>query len=263
MIKDFTKEKFDIIILAGQSNAEGNGMGPVEKPYQPSDEVWFMRGPIDSHEYYLCPACEDVRENETVGNFILKFSENYIADGRLKEGRKLLILCAAVGGTGFLGKHWGMTDCYYTRMMDMIRTSLQLNAENRLVGLIWHQGEYDACYEASLDVHYNHLGALLESVLDEFKVSDLPFVAGDFVQDWKSKNAEKCEPVVSAMRKLCKEYPFGAFVESDGLNSNFQELNRMTPVAGNYLVDDIHFSRKALYELGERYYKAFASIVSK
>ena len=34
MLKDFTKEKFDIIIQAGQSNAEGNGMGNVEKYFQ-------------------------------------------------------------------------------------------------------------------------------------------------------------------------------------------------------------------------------------
>ena len=56
MLKDFTKEKFDIIILSGQSNAEGNGMGNVEKAYTPTEEVWFMCGPLDSHEFYLYPA---------------------------------------------------------------------------------------------------------------------------------------------------------------------------------------------------------------
>ena len=263
MLRDFTKEKFDIIILAGQSNAVGNGMGTVDKPYQPSEDVWFLCGPLETQEYYFYPACEEVRDNETVGNFILKFSENYIADGRLKEGRKLLILCAAAGGTGFINGTWRMTECYYLRMMDMIRTSLSLNSENKLVGFMWHQGEFDACYGATFDIHYNHLMTMLKSVLDEFDAPEIPFVAGDFVHDWKNKKLEDCIPVVDAMKKVCSDYPYGEFVESDGLTSNFQQVGRKTPVVGEYFEDDIHFSRKALYELGDRYYKAYTSILNR
>ena len=263
MLKDFTKEKYDIIILAGQSNAVGNGMGTVEKPYAPREDVLYMFGPLETNEYYVSPACEEVRDNETVGNFILRFAEHYLEDNRLEDGRKLLILCAAAGGTGFIDGQWRLTDCYYLRMMDMIRTALALNPENRLVGLIWHQGEYDSCYGASLELHYNHLMTLLKSVCDEFKVPEIPFVAGDFVNDWRDKNIEKCIPVIQAMRKVCADYPYGAFVESDGLTSNFQENKRPTPVVGEYFEDDIHFSRKALYELGDRYYKAFTSILNK
>ena len=263
MLKDFTKEKFDIIIQAGQSNAEGNGMGEVEKPYKPNDDVWFMCGPLDKHEFYMYPAHEGVRENEILSNFIFKFAENYVADERLKDGRKLLILCTAVGGTGFIDGQWKMTDCYYLRMMDMIRTALALNPENRLVGLIWHQGESDSLFKATVDVHYNHLMTLLNSVRDEFKVPEIPFVAGDFVYDWRDKHAEVCAPVLEAIRKVCADYPYGEFVESDGLTSNMQQLNRKTPCSGQMIIDDIHFSRKALYEFGDRYYKAYTSILSK
>ncbi len=260
MLKDFTKEKFDIIIQAGQSNAEGNGMGNVEKPYKPTEDVWFMCGPLDRHEFYMYPACEGVRENEILSNFILKFAENYVADQRLKDGRKLLVLCTAVGGTGFIDGQWKRTDCYYLRMMDMIRTALSLNEENRLVGLIWHQGESDSLFKASFEVHYNHLMGLLNSVREEFKVPEIPFVAGDFVYDWRDKNSEVCAPVLNAIRAVCSDYAFGDFVESDGLKSNMQELNRLTPCSGMMIVDDIHFSRKSLYELGDRYYHAFSKI---
>ncbi len=260
MLKDFSKEKFDIIIQAGQSNAEGNGMGDVEKAYQQTDDVWFMCGALDSHEFYLCPAHEGVRENEVLSNFIFKFAENYVADNRLKDGRKLLILCAAVGGTGFIKGQWKMTDCYYLRMMEMIRTALSLNPENRLVGFLWHQGESDAISGGTFDGHYNNLQTLFNSVRDEFNVPEIPFIAGDFVQDWSSKNTDICKPVVNAVRKICNDYHFGAFVESDGLNSNLQEFGCPTPALGTLIEDDIHFSRGALYELGERYYKAFSEI---
>lgn len=47
MIKDFSKEAFDIIIQAGQSNAESYGFGPVEEPYLPSEDVWYLnRNPL-------------------------------------------------------------------------------------------------------------------------------------------------------------------------------------------------------------------------
>lgn len=39
MLKDFSEEKFDIIIQAGQSNSEGYGFGKVEGPYEPSDRM--------------------------------------------------------------------------------------------------------------------------------------------------------------------------------------------------------------------------------
>ena len=44
MLKDFTKERFDIFIQAGQSNSEGYGFGPAEHPYEPSEQVWYMNG---------------------------------------------------------------------------------------------------------------------------------------------------------------------------------------------------------------------------
>ena len=36
-------EKFDIIILAGQSNAEGNGLGKVRREFRPNDRTFILR----------------------------------------------------------------------------------------------------------------------------------------------------------------------------------------------------------------------------
>ena len=35
---DYGNQSFDIILLAGQSNAEGNGVGPVTEEYLPDDD---------------------------------------------------------------------------------------------------------------------------------------------------------------------------------------------------------------------------------
>ena len=44
MLRDFTKDKFDIIIQAGQSNSDGTGRGDTAKPYDPSENenVWHF-----------------------------------------------------------------------------------------------------------------------------------------------------------------------------------------------------------------------------
>lgn len=251
MLQDFTKQAFDIIIQAGQSNSEGYGFGNVDAPYEPSDSVYYLNG-----DFTISMAVEKVAGNGIQSNFALPFAREYIQNGHLAEGRKLLILRSAVGGTGFLDHRWGLTDDLYLRMMDMIRTALELNPQNRLVALLWHQGETDADRQASYDVHYNHLLTLLQSVKDTFSTPALPFVAGDFVHDWKSKHEEMCAPVIAAIRDVCNDCGHGGFVETADLLSNLQE-NVEHPFGWQ---DDIHFSRRSIYELGKRYYACFEKI---
>lgn len=251
MLRDFTSEAFDILIQAGQSNAEGCGLGPVECPFEPDNRIYYL-----NDDFTVTKACERVVGNHIQSNFSLSFARKYIREGRLGEGRKLLILRTAVGGTGFLDKRWGMTDDLYLQMMAMIRTALELNPANRLVALLWHQGETDAIFQATFDQHYGYLLTLLNSVRDTFSVQNLPFIAGDFVQHWKNDNIIICTPVVAAIRAVCADSPCCAFVETEGLLSNSQE-----PWPKPEEIDDtIHFSRKSIYALGERYYDAFAGI---
>ena len=253
MLHDFTKDKFDIIIQAGQSNSEGAGFGSTDHPYQPDGRVWYL-----NQNGTLTLAAEDIWGNEVRANFGLPFAREYLNAGMLSEGRKLLILRAAVGGTGFRDGRWGLSDDLYLQMMEMTRTALALNPENRLVALLWHQGETDATRGASFEEHYKNLGGLLESVRTTFHTPDLPFIAGDFVQDWKSSCIEACNPVVDAMRAVCADCGNGGFVETADLKSNRQELNYRP---WNWAEDPIHFSRKAIYELGVRYYAEFERIV--
>jgi len=42
MLKDFSKEKFDILIQAGQSNSQGWGFGAVAAPYVPNGDAWYL-----------------------------------------------------------------------------------------------------------------------------------------------------------------------------------------------------------------------------
>jgi len=213
----------------------------------PNDRVWYLNS-----DFTITLATEYVSGNLIRSNFSLSFAREYIASGLLEEGRKLLIIRAAVGGTGFLDHRWGLKDDLFLRMMEMIKTALELNSNNRLVALLWHQGESDALLNASYETHFKNLSNLVNTVRETFNCPELPFIAGDFVAHWKNQNIAVCEPVINAIKDVCKAVN-GRFVLTDDLLSNAQTFESD---------DIIHFSRDSLYKLGGRYFAAFKEIIS-
>lgn len=263
-------QSYDIIIQAGQSNADGSGHGPVACAYEPTPDVWHLNvgktviwenvSPsqviYDEKPFTLAPAGERAGSHgETYSDFSLTFGRDFVDAGLLPSGRRLLIVRAAVGATGFARSdeesgHWGIGEPVYEKMIELIDYAISLSPDNRLVGMLWHQGEHQAS-DADQTLFIERLTALFLSVRERYGVPALPIVAGDFSQDWKSKHFEDADRVTRAIREVLDRIGHTAFVSSEGLMSNDRKM-------GNG--DDIHFCREALYELGHRYFKAFASI---
>ena len=246
MLKSFSNEKFDIIVQAGQSNSEGYGIGDTETAFVPNELIWYLK-----NDFTIQTASEQVDGNHIVGNFSLPFASEYIKNGNLQSGRKLLIIRAAVGGTGFSDKRWGLEDDLFLNMTEMIKTALALSSANRLVAFLWHQGETDAINNATYGTHFKNLFALINTVRNMFKCRNLPFIAADFVHCWKMQNLECCIPVIKAIESVCEKAGNASFIETKELQANSQK------VGGE---DNIHFSREALYTLGEKYFDAFCKI---
>ena len=259
---------YDVIIQAGQSNAEGFGKGPVSEEYVKDDDVVYLYQnfkaevktidgftkmviQVDDPTLYLGVADEAEDNDGRIGSFALTFAKEYKKAGLLAEGRKLLIIRAAVGGTGFFGKQWGIEDELYLRMLKMIDHALSLNPENKIVGFLWHQGEHDAFEGNPPEVFESQLKALITDVKNRYGITRLPFVTGDFVNEWKSKNVEICEPIVEKIKAVTASEG-GVFVETADLPSNNQT------VANG---DDIHFCRESLHVLGKRYFDAYSAII--
>jgi len=249
MLRDFSKEELDIIIQAGQSNAEGSGIGSVARPFEPNGDILYLNS-----DFTICQAHERVWGNNVLGDFSLSFCTSYIKNGLLQPGRKLLVIRSGVGGTGFLDHRWGINDDLYIRMMNMTKTALKLNPKNRLVAFLWHQGETDAIFNATRQGHYDNLSTLLKSVRKSFKAEKLPLIAGDFVYRWKSENMNICEPVIAAIKDVCTDAGYARFVETAELPCNDDAV-------GNQ--DIIHFSREALNLLGVKYFEAFCDIIGQ
>ncbi len=271
-MQTYSNEKFDIILLAGQSNSEGYGVGEATEEYIPDERIlWLNDNSMPRFEnengkdvfkinypaeISITVADEPAVGDTKVGKLALWFARAYVANGLLKEGRKLLILNAGVGGTGFRDIQWGVGRTLYRRAKDFTRATLGMNAENRLVTFLWHQGECDSFENADWDVerryttHKKNLGEMFADFKAEFSCPDLPVISGGFCDEWYLKNKVPCDAVLKAIREVCAEH--GGFVETADLKSNNEQC-------GNG--DDIHFSRESTHVLGQRMFEEYALLI--
>ena len=258
-------EKYDIFIQAGQSNAEGIGGGPVTEEYILDSRICYLAAPktvtvtasgldIQYHDvpFSLTVAAEHGSAEDPNGDFSLTFAKAYIDAGMLAPDRKILIIRAAVGGTGFQKKQWGMGDILYLKMLEMIDYAVALNPENEIKGILWHQGEHDAFEGNTGENYHNQLTMLINSLRERYNVSNLPFICGSFVSEWRKKNEEICRPILAALQQVASEMQ-GGYVEAGDLPSNNEKT-------GNG--DDIHFCRESLHILGRRYFSAYQAVLN-
>ena len=255
-------EAFDIFIQAGQSNAEGFGHGPADEVIPKDERVMYLTAPrVPSqvaHIFADCPPVLSVADDNVIldiarSNFSQSFAADYIKAGLLEEGRKVLIIRSAVGSSGFIQGHWGLNDVLYLKMLELCDYALALNPENRIKGLLWHQGEQETHGGNPPENYRKQLRAMVDGVREHLKQPDLPFVSGEFCRDWADKNREICQPLLKVIQEVTEEVG-GIYITSDGLESNSQRT-------GNK--DDIHFSRQGQYDLGHRYFKAYQKITNQ
>lgn len=271
-----SNEKFDIIILAGQSNAESSGLGPTDTPWEQREDILMFKNDFafeiaetpygmqfmkvdPKEECYIEVAKERSTEEGVRGVLALQFAKKY-AENNLEKDRKILIVHTPVGGTGFAGKQWGLGEVLYERMTEMSKLALGMNKENRVVAFLWHQGEHDAYEEADLPLdekykkHCKNLTTLIDGVRENFG-KDLPFITAGFTKAWtENEYKDKNLAILKAISDTCEKVGNAGVCYTDDLKNNHD-------VVGN---DDIvHFNRQAVDVLGRRYYDEFAKIINK
>ncbi len=268
-------EAYDIIITAGQSNAQGTGAGPAEQEYIPTEHIMMLTdegnprfetaedGTTHFVMDYPTPmgisvAQELVVDGQKRGQLQLSFAREYYRRYLQGTGRKVLLLQCGVGGTGFCRNEWGCQGAIlFDRLVRMTQYALSLNPDNRLVALLWHQGECDSFEnpdwtpETRYATHKEKLTAMLDAFCQQFSCPELPVIAGGFCDEWYEKFKAPCDAVLAAIRETVLSRN-GAFIDTSGLMSNNQQI-------GNG--DDIHFSRESLSRLGKLYFDAYSRLI--
>lgn len=167
-------KKYMILCVAGQSNAVGYDESEIPKDYMErfgNDRV-FQLGLHDEDNLRVIPLgpCaqnfQDMRpyghpNNPGIGTRGIHLP---LANGLLPyipEDYDILVIPCAYGGTGFtageFGSYdtrtlrpeagiwrWGTDSCYYRAIVDRIGYALDLNPENKFLGVLWCQGEWDS-----------------------------------------------------------------------------------------------------------------------
>ena len=274
MKKDFSKMVFDIIIVAGQSNAEGNGVSLDAKPlvipdaYEIIDKNKYgMKlkedGSYDSLDfvYPVETVIRELQERNVDGiynsDLSLSFVEQYKKSRFYSPDRKILVIKTAYGGSGFAFDQHGVGNPLYRRMLDMINVGLSLNKNNRIVAFLWHQGEHDAfenaqfSYDERYDYYYSNLLKQFLAIREKYKQFDFPIITGGLCRDWKKRYMEQSEAVEKATVDVCNKLGNAAFVVASDLPSNEEAIHNG---------DLDHFYKQSVLILGERYFEAFASL---
>ena len=273
------EEGFDIIIVAGQSNAIGYGKGPYEDLQIPNEQSQiFQIGRGGSNDGKIIPAHEQLdhwsklKDNTGVG-FAMTFARQYARKLRAPN-RRILLVPAAHNGTDIL--LWSVPrsleePTLYTKLyFDMIlrtRSALQASAavpqRNRVVAVLWHQGEANlsAMIRNQLSesgktvpnpaAYEPRLVQLIQSLRKEFS-ERLPFLMGQVMPDSDADHPIRKE-FDQRLETLAKRIPCVAFVSSNGLKSN----SDFDPA----LKDGDHFSAKSMVEFGRRYFNAYVAMV--
>lgn len=272
------KEKFDIIILAGQSNAEGNGWKEENDPEIINENVFHLidKNPASIYgktqvEPYIEVAHERhyLEMKAKAADISETFADEYIKGGYLKAGRSILVVKAAVSGSSFAVKEWGwgIGNPLIGRLFRMTDYALSLNKENRIVALLWHQGETDAMENVDFtekeryDFYYENFFEQMKAIRTRYNEWNFPIIAGEFVPSWAwgVQNKEKVDAIYKATRNALENIGNFGIVSSAELKSNGETVGKLD----NFKFckdDDIHFCADSVYEFGRRYYKVFENI---
>ena len=274
MENDFSKMVFDIIVVAGQSNAEGYGVSLDKKPISVPDAYEIIDknkygmklkqdGSYDSLDfvYPVETIIRELQERNVDGTYnsdlSLGFVEKYKKSEFYSPERKILVIKTGYGGSGFAFDQQGVGNPLYIRMLDMINIGLSLNKNNKIVAFLWHQGEHDAFenawfnYEERYEYYYSNLLKEFLAVRKEYKQFAFPIITGELCRDWKKRYKIESEAVERATIDVCENIGNAAFVHASDLPSNAE-------VVHNGDLD--HYCKQSILTLGERYFKAFASL---
>lgn len=184
-IKIFGQQTYDIIVIIGQSNSTGNGTTEYNTfecpPLVSGVYTTYLMNKTDAHyrddfdnkfndnirtftsDNRIVPAFEGLSNAKTAGlrgmyGFGVSFARQYILEGKLTAGRKILLINRGYGDAGFLNNHskrWNHyleNNLFDNALNSIKRAKSAINPNSEVKAILWHQGEADvsAIFDTSI-----------------------------------------------------------------------------------------------------------------
>ncbi|WP_445443715.1 sialate O-acetylesterase [Clavibacter sp. km1a] len=247
-----TGEGYDVVVVLGQSNAQGVGTG-----WDPSVDV-SVPG-LDQLAGSGVKAGQIVPAKDSLSHVTtwttsggvqsvgpgMELGRHMLADAR--PGRKVLLVPAAMASTSMTGDGayaWNPSDTrsrinLFTRALGQIDQALAQDPDNRLVAVVWAQGESDATRTNAAGYQ-----TMLLDLVDRLnaRYGAVPFLIGGMVPEWLNG---------SSMRQAIDVAQQGM----PALRSNVSYI----PGAAGYSrsEDSIHYTAAGARAMGDKYFAAY------
>ena len=178
---------YDLIIVAGQSNAAGAGI-PYSAATDPSDSRIWQYASSGTYANQVIIASEPLAMSTATGiGPGLGFARWHVSG--IKPNRRVLLVPVAVGGTPLVTTTpptWNSTvsGSLYSTMISQTQAALTAAGANaRIVACLWVQGETDAINSVTATDYRTALDALVTKLRTDLSSSALPFIVGQMVPD--------------------------------------------------------------------------------
>lgn len=231
-----------VFLIAGQSNA----MSRV--PFDGGAD-WpagvFQYGRFAPNDGVLIPARRPLEHwSQPVAGGIgwaLQFSIEYRA---ANPDIDLVLVPAALGGTGFSDNRWNPGDDLYADAVARVNALMAVRPEFSFRGILWHQGEADSFTAADAAAHQGALEAMIAAMRTDIAAAgpQTPFVAGGMVPALVAASADR-QRVQANLESLGSRVAHTAHAASTGLSA---------------IADGVHFNAAAMRVLGSRYLAGLA-----
>lgn len=233
------RARLHLFLLAGQSNMAGRGEVAAEDREPLPDII-----ALDAAGQWA-PAVDPIHwDKPSAGVGLARtFARRYLDT---RPGVTVGLIPAACGGSPIStwqpGQYFDQTRSHpYDDALARSRRALK---DGVLHGILWHQGESDRTPE--LAPRYEQaLTELIARLRRELDAPGVPFVIGQLGQFAGAPWDEHGHAIDRAHRAVAARVPRAAFVSSDGLTSN---------------PDNLHFDARSLREFGKRYASALATL---
>ncbi len=238
-----SKDKFHLFLMVGQSNMAGRGV-VEDQDTIPHPGVLML----DQQQQWV-PAVEPTHfDKDGVGVssgrvFGIKLAEQ---DKDISIG---LIPCACGGSpidTWTPGSYHDQTES--NPYDDTIIRAKYAQQFGTIKAILWHQGEGD-CTSERAAVYEEKLIELFDRLKKELELpDDIPTIIGQMGYFYKAPWDDVVKQVDAAHQKIAKQLKKGAFVPSEGMSCN---------------EDQVHFDAESQREFGRRYAAAYLELSKK
>lgn len=237
------KEKFKIVVLAGQSNMAGRGkIDPANN--RPHPRVFVM----DRSGNWV--ACKDPLHFDIPGSGVgpgKAFGEALAdSDPSIVVG---LVPCA-VGGSSITvwepGRKFYKCNVWWHPYDDMLERVKRAKKAGTLTAILWHQGESDCSEKAAAD-YKTLFPAFVERMRRDLDAKDVPLIVGGLHANYLS--GAPGQTIAEVQRRVCEEL----------LGPGKYIPGRNWALEG----DNIHYTGASQREFAKLYFAAFREVAGK